>query len=82
MYRVKRFSVNVSDVSLPEGVSYIGSQVNNGIGEGLNLVDNVSARLIENEKLGKTRGVKRYGRFINTLTRHIKRKRKKDGVQD
>lgn len=61
--KVKRFSADVLSIT------------DNGINNSLDMANNVSSRLLENQYIGKTRGVKRWGGFINNSTKLIKRKK-------
>lgn len=82
-FRLKRFS---TDISMPRGVTYINSQVKSGlkdisdqtIDNSLDFSDDVLGAVVNHEHLGKTRGVKRYGRFAKQVVSYLKSKRKKE----
>jgi hypothetical protein len=61
--KVKRFSADVLSIA------------DNGINNSLDMADNISSQLLENQYIGKTRGVKRWGGFIKNSTKLIKRKK-------
>jgi hypothetical protein len=61
--KVKRFSADVLSIA------------DNGINNSLDMADDISSQLLENQYIGKTRGVKRWGGFIKNSTKLIKRKK-------
>jgi hypothetical protein len=61
--KVKRFSADVLSIA------------DNGINNSLDMADDISSQLLENQYIGETRGVKRWGGFIKNSTKLIKRKK-------
>jgi hypothetical protein len=65
--KIKRFSNNKGSIL---------ESIDNRTNQALNLTESVSSKLINDENLGKSQGVKRWGRFVNNLSKLAKRKKR------
>lgn len=62
--KIKRFSHN----NIQEGLNQKTDQA-------IDFTESLSTQLLDNKYLGKTRGVKRWGRFVNSLAKIGRKKR-------
>lgn len=60
----------------------LGERADQGISDGIEFADSVSAKLLEDKRIGKTRGVQRWGRLVNNTTKLIRKRRKKDELDN
>ena len=67
--KIKRFSNIGQD---------LGDKLDLGADNTLNFAEDMSSRLLNDKNLGKTRGVKRWGRLVNNASKLLKRRKKNE----
>ena len=67
--KIKRFSNIGQD---------LGDRLDLGADNTLNFAEDMSSRLLNDKNLGKTRGVKRWGRLVNNTSKLLKRRKKNE----